>query len=243
MRRIPAPVGVSAFAVGLILAITGCSSGGSRSTQAEQDMYTAASKPVTATTSLPAGELWFGGQAQGLRVAVPGRWVPVVPAAAPALRSVLHAVGLGRLKPSVLDAVVPGWGSPGSLTLADPGPGDRPGSPPRDSGAQALMSLSCVATHLPVGTSALTGLNTLAEQEFTAINSSNAQLGQTTVDGHPAVLVYNQMSVGTANVTALQYAIAASAGRTCYVTLATEKQVPYMPVFAQLRPAIRVLGS
>ena len=63
------------------------------------------------------------------------------------------------------------------------------------------------------------------------------------MDGHPAVLVYNQMSVGTANVTALQYAIAAPGGRTCYVTLATQKQVPYMPVFARLRPSIRVLGT
>ncbi len=63
------------------------------------------------------------------------------------------------------------------------------------------------------------------------------------MDGHPAVLVYNQMSVGTANVTALQYAIAAPAGRTCYVTLATQQQVPYMPVFSRLRPAIQVLGT
>jgi hypothetical protein len=162
-------------------------------------------------------------------MAVPEHWVPV-PTAAAALRRVLHGVGLGQLKPSVLDAVVPGWGSPGSQTLTD-------------DGAQALISFSCAVSHLPAGTNALTGLNTLAEQEFTAINSSNAQLGQTTVDGHTAVLVYNQMSVGTANVTALQYAIAAPAGRTCYVTLATEKQVPYMPVFSRLRPGIRVLGT
>jgi hypothetical protein len=228
MRRVPVPVGVSAFAVGLLLAITGCSSGGSRSTQAEQDMYAAVSKPVAATTSLPAGQVWVGGPADGLRIAVPDRWVPV-PRAAAALRSVLHGVGLGQLKPSVLDAVVPGWDSPGSVTLTD--------------GAQALISFSCATAHLPAGTNALTGLNTLAEQEFTAINSSNAQLGQTTVDGRTALLVYNQMSVGTANVTALQYAIAAPAGRTCYVTLATQKQVPYMPVFSRLRPAIQVLGA
>jgi len=107
----------------------------------------------------------------------------------------LHAVGLGRLKPSVLNAVMPGWGRPGSVTLADPG------SPGGNSGYQAVMSLSCAAAGLPAGTNALTGLNTLAEQEFTAINSSNAQLGQTTVDGRTAVLVYNQMSVGTATVT------------------------------------------
>ena len=105
------------------------------------------------------------------------------------------------------------------------------------------MSLSCAPGHLPAGTNALTGLNTLAEQEFTAVNSSNAQLGQTTVDGRTAVLVYNQMSVGTANVTALQYAIAAPGGRTCYVTLATQKQVPFMRAFSRLRPAIQVLGS
>ena len=229
MRRRPVLLPVSAFAAGLVLAITGCSAGGSRSTQAEQAMYAAASQPVATSAPLAAGEQWFGGPAQGLRMAVPERWVPV-PTAAAALRRVLHGVGLGQLKPSVLDAVVPGWGSPGSQTLAD-------------NGAQALISFSCTMSHLPAGTSALTGLNTLAEQEFTAINSSNAQLGQTSVDGHTAVLVYNQMSVGTANVTALQYAIAAPGGRTCYVTLATEKQVPYMPVFSRLRPGIRVLGA
>ena len=222
---------------GLVLAVTGCSAGGSRSNQAEQAMYASASRPLSAASSLPAGDIWAGGQAQGLRVALAGRrWVPV-PAAAAARRRVLHDVGLGDLKPSVLDAVVPGWGSPDSVTLADPG---RAGS---SSAAQAIMSLSCASAGLPAGTNALTGLNTLAEQEFTAINSSNAQLGQTTVDGRPAVLVYNQMSVGTANVTALQYAIAAPGRRTCYVTLATEKEVPYMPLFSRLRPAIQVLGA
>ena len=234
MRRIPALLPVSALAAGLVLAITGCASGGSRSTQAEQAMYASVSKPLAPTSALSAGQKWAGGPAQGLRIAVPERWVTVPAAARP---GALHAVGLGRLKPSVLNAVMPGWGRPGSVTLADPG------SPGGNSGDQAVMSLSCAAAGLPAGTNALTGLNTLAEQEFTAINSSNAQLGQTTVDGHTAVLVYNQMSVGTASVTALQYAIAAPAGRTCYVTLATEKQVPYEPVFSRLRPGIQVLGA
>ena len=95
MRRIPALLPVSAFAVALVLAVTGCSSGGSRSTQAEQAMYAAASKQVAASPSRPAGELWFGGPAQGLRIALPNdSWVPVG-TAAPALRSVLHGVGLG----------------------------------------------------------------------------------------------------------------------------------------------------
>ena len=236
MRRIPALLPVSAFAAGLVLAITGCSgSGGSRSTQAEQAMYAAASKPVATSASLPAGQKWARRPGPGPADGGPAAMGPGAPAAA-ARRSALHGVGLGQLKPSVLDAVVPGWGRPGSVTLADPARG-------RNSGDQAVMSLSCAAAHLPAGTNALTGLNTLAEQEFTAINSSNAQLGQTTVDGHPAVLVYNQMSVGTANVTALQYAIAAPGGRTCYVTLATQKQVPYMPVFSRLRPSIQVLGA
>ena len=234
MRRIPALLPVSAFAAALILAATGCSSGGSRSTQAEQAMYGAVSKPVAASTSLPAGQKWAGGPAEGLRMAVPQGWVTVAPADRP---GALHAIGLGRLRPAVLQSVLPGWGSPGSVTLADPSPAG--GSP----GDQAVMSFSCAPAHLPAGTNALTGLNTLAEQEFTAVNSSNAQLGQTSVDGRTAVLVYNQMSVGTANVTALQYAIAAPGGRTCYVTLATQKQVPFMPVFSRLRPAIQVLGA
>jgi hypothetical protein len=166
-------------------------------------------------------------------MAVPDHWAAVPAAARPAA---LHAVGLGRLRPSELNAVMPGWDRPDSVTLADPG---SPGGP----GDRAIMALNCAAAGLPAGTNALTGLNTLAEQEFTAVNSSNAQLGQTTVDGHTAVLVYNQMSVGTASVTALQYAIAAPAGRTCYVTLATETQVPYEPVFSQFRPGIQLLGT
>jgi hypothetical protein len=216
MRRGPVLLPVSAFAACLVLAITGCATGGSRSTQAEQAMYAAVSKPAATAAALPAGQKWAGGPAQGVRLAIPGHWITVPQAGRPAA---LHAVGLGRLKPSVLNAVVPGWDSPSAVTLADPG----------SSGDQAVMSLSCAAAHLPPGTNALTGLNTL--------------LGQTSVDGHPAVLVYNQMSVGTANVTALQYAIAAPAGRTCYVTLATEKQVPFEPVFSRLRPGIQVLGA
>ncbi len=231
MRRIPALLPVAAIAAGL--AVAGCSTGGSRSTNAEQAMYAAVSKPQSAPASLPAGQKWVGGPAQGLRMAVPERWVTVPLAAR---RRALHAVGLGQLSRSVLDTVVPGWGSPGSVTLADPGPGGG-------SGYQAIMSLSCQVTHLPAGTNALTGLNTLAEQEFSAINSSNAQLGQTTVDGRTAILADNEMSVGTATVTALQYAIAAPADRTCYVTLATEKEVPYEPVFSRLRPGIQVLGA
>jgi hypothetical protein len=229
----PALLPVAACTAAFALAVTGCSGGGSRSTQAEQAMYAAVSEPLAAAPSLPAGQKWAGGTAQGLRMAVPDHWVTVPAAARP---GALHAVGLGRLRPSVLNAVVPGWASPGSVTLADRGSSGG-------SGYQAVMALSCAAAGLPAGTNALAGLNTLAEQEFTAINSSNAQLGQTTVDGRTAVLVYNQMTVGTASVTALQYAIAAPAGRTCYVTLATEKQVPYEPVFSRLRPGIQLLGA
>ena len=65
MRRIPALLPVSAFAVALVLAVTGCSSGGSRSTQAEQAMYAAASKPVATSTSLPAGTCGSGAGRRG----------------------------------------------------------------------------------------------------------------------------------------------------------------------------------
>jgi len=167
-------------------------------------------------------------------MAVPDHWITVPMGARP---GALHAVGLARLTPSVLNEIVPGWASPGSVTLADPG------SSGGSSSYEAIMSLSCAAARLPAGTNPLTGLNTLAEQEFTAINSSNAQLGQTTVDGRTAVLVYNQMSVGTASVTALQYAIAAPGGRICYVTLATQTPVPFMRIFSGLRPDIQILGA
>ena len=60
------------------------------------------------------------------------------------------------------------------------------------------------------------------------------------MDGRTAVLVYDQASVGTKTVTGLQYAIAAPRGRACYVTLVTEKPVPYEPFFGHLRPTIHV---
>jgi hypothetical protein len=74
-------------------------------------------------------------------MAIPRGWVTVAPAARP---GALHAVGLGRLKPAVLHSVLPGWGSSGSVTLADPA------SAGGSSGDQAIMSLTCAAApHLP----------------------------------------------------------------------------------------------
>src|SRR5580693_720295 len=95
MRRIPALLPVPAFAAALILAVTGCSSGGNRSTQAEQAMYAAVSKPAGVTASLPANGKWVGGPADGLRVAVPKKWVTLAPAGRP---GALDDVGLSGLK-------------------------------------------------------------------------------------------------------------------------------------------------
>jgi hypothetical protein len=227
----------SAFAGALILAAAGCSSGASSSSQAEQAMYSAASHPLQVTgpvagSSLRAGQRWAGSTADGLRMAVPGRWVTLQGAAA--LHRALHQVGLGQASAAQLAALVPGRGSAPSVDLADPGPASG-------SGAQAVISLNCAPDHFPPGTHPAAGLTTLAESEFTALNASNAQIGPTSVDGRTAVLVYDQASVGTKTVTGLQYAIAAPGGRACYVSLVTEKPVPYEPVFSQLRPTIHVM--
>jgi hypothetical protein len=236
MRRMPGLIALAAFAGALALAAAGCSSGPSSSSQAEQAMYSAASHPIQVTgsvsgKSLPAGQRWAGSTAGGLRMAVPERWVTIHGAAA--LHRALHEVGLGQASPAQLAALVPGRGSAPSVDLADPG--TAPGS-----GVQAVISLDCIPDHFPPGTNPATGLTTLAESEFTALNASNAQIGPTSVDGRTAVLVYDQASVGTKTVTGLQYAIAAPGGRACYVTLVTEKPVPYEPVFGQLRPTIHV---
>jgi hypothetical protein len=237
MRRAPALMALSAFAAALALATAGCSSGPSSSSQAEQAMYSAASHPIhvarsVAGSSLRAGQRWAGSTASGLRMAVPVRWVTIQSPAA--LHRALRQVGLGQASAAQLAALVPGRGSGSSVDLADPGPVSG-------SGAQAVISLNCSPDHFPPGTHPAAGLTTLAESEFTALNASNAQIGPTSVDGRPAVLVYDQASVGTKTVTGLQYAIAAPGGRACYVTLVTEKPVPYEPAFGALRPAIRVM--
>lgn len=236
MRRRLALIALPALAGALAAAMAGCSSRPSSSSQAEQAMYAAASQPVQVTGSRPGGSLragqrWAGSAAAGLRMAVPARWVTIRGAAAQ--RRALHQVGLGQASAAQLAALVPGRGGGSSVDLADPGPGGGPGT-------QALVSLNCSPDHFPAGTNPAAGLTTLAESEFTALNATSAQIGPTSVDGRTAVLVYDQASVGTKTVTGLQYAIAAPGGRACYVTLVTEKPVPYEPAFGALRRAIHV---
>lgn len=212
-------------------AVAGCSSHTSSSAQAEQSMYAAVSKPVmTAAGSAPAGDKMVGTAADGLRLAVPDGWVIVHGAA---FRRALHDLGLTRATAKQLQAVVPGRGGPGSVDIAAPGSG----------GVAALTSLYCAPANFPAGTSPATGLTSLSEQEFTAADAGNTQLGQTTVDGRTALLSYDQASIGGRSLTVLQYAIAAPAGRACYTTLVTNQGSSYEPVFSQLRPGIQVLPT
>lgn len=229
MRRVPSVFLLPAIVAAAAMA--GCSSGPSSSTAAEQAMYAAVSKPVmTAASSAPAGHKLVGTAADGLRLAIPDGWVTVHGAA---FRRALHDLGLTRASAAQLQAVVPGRGGPGSVDVAAPGTG----------GVAALTSLYCTPAHFPPGTSPATGLTSLSEQEFTAANAGNTQLGQTTVDGRTALLSYDQASVAGRSLTVLQYAIAAPAGRACYTTLVTEQGPSYEPAFSQLRPGIQVLPT
>lgn len=229
MRRVPSVFLLPAIVAAAAMA--GCSSGPSSSTAAEQAMYAAVSKPVmTAASSAPAGHKLVGTAADGLRLAIPDGWVTVHGAA---FRRALHDLGLTRASAAQLQAVVPGRGGPGSVDVAAPGTG----------GVAALTSLYCTPAHFPPGTSPATGLTSLSEQEFTAANAGNTQLGQTTVDGRTALLSYDQASVAGRSLTVLQYAIAAPAGRACYTTLVTEQGPSFEPVFSQLRPGIQVLPT
>jgi hypothetical protein len=232
MRRVPRVLLLPVIAAAAAVTMAGCSSGsGNSATEAEQSMYAAVSKPVTtAVSSPPAGHKMVGTPADGLRLAVPDSWVTVHGAA---FRRALHDLGLSRAGAQALQAAVPGRGGPGSLDVAAPGTG----------GVAALTSLYCAPAGFPAGTSPATGLTTLSEQEFTAANAGNTQLGQTTVDGRTALLSYDQASIGGRSLTVLQYAIAAPAGRACYTTLVTEQGSSYEPAFSRLRPGIQVLPT
>ncbi|HTT51724.1 MAG TPA: hypothetical protein VMH35_10025 [Streptosporangiaceae bacterium] len=232
MRRVPGGLLLPAIAV-LALTAAGCSSGASSSTQAEQAMYAGASSPVqSAAKSAAAGDKLVGTAADGLRVAVPDRWVTVTGAS---FHRALHDLGLARASAAQLAALVPGRGAAGSVDVAAPAAGGP--------GFGALTSLYCAPAHFPAGTSPATGLTALSEQEFTAADAGNTQLGQTTVDGRTALLSYDQASVGSRSPAVLQYAIAGPAGRACYVTLVTGQGPSYEPAFSQLRPGIQVLPA
>ena len=232
MRRLPGVFLLPAIAAAAV-AMAGCSSSSSSSssTAAEQAMYAAVSRPVmTAASTAPAGHKMVGSAADGLRMAIPDGWRTVHGAA---FRHALHDLGLSRAAAKQLQAVVPGRGGPDSVDVAAPGRG----------GVAALTSLYCAPADFPAGTSPATGLTTLSEQEFTAADAGNTQLGQTTVDGRTALLSYDQASIGGRSLTVLQYAIAAPAGRACYATLVTEQGSSYEPTFSQLRPGIQVLPT
>ena len=231
MRRVPGGFLLPVIAAAAAVTLAGCSSGsGTSATEAEQAMYAAVSKPVmTAVSSPPAGHKMVGTAADGLRLAVPDGWVPVHGAG---FRRAVHDLGLSRAAARQLQAVVPGRGGPDSLDVAAPGTG----------GVAALTSLYCAPAGFPAGTSPATGLTTLSEQEFTAADAGNTQLGQTTVDGRTALLSYDQASIDGRSLTVLQYAIAAPAGRACYTTLVTGQGSSYEPAFSQLRPGIQVLN-
>ncbi len=232
MRWVPGGLLLPAIAV-LALAAAGCSSGSTSSTEAEQAMYAAVSSPVmTAARSAPAGNKMVGTAADGLRLAVPDRWVTVHGAS---FHRALHDLGLGRASAAQLAALVPGRGAAGSVDVAAPAADG--------SGFGAVTSLFCAPAHFPPGTSPATGLTTLSEQEFTAADAGNTQLGQTTVDGRTALLSYDQASVGSRSLTVLQYAIDAPGGRACYATLVTEQAPSYEPVFGHLRPGLQVLPA
>jgi hypothetical protein len=243
MRRWPgrtvrpqaAALGLAALGLAaLALAAAGCSSGSASSSQAEQAMYSAASRPAhPAGYSLRPGQRWAGPGPAGLRMAVPQRWVSL---RSPATRRrARHEAGLGQATPAQLAALLPGWGTSRAVDLADPGPSGRAGT-----GAQAVISLGCAPDHFPPGTDPVTGLTARAESAFSALSASNDQVAQTSVDGRPALLIYEQAAVGSKTVTALQYLIAAPAGRACAVTLVTEKAASYEPLFGQLRPGIQI---
>ena len=148
-------------------------------------------------------------------------------------RRALHDLGLSRAAAPAVAGRRAGPGRPGLARRRRPGHRRR---------RAALTSLYCAPAGFPAGTSPATGLTTLSEQEFTAANAGNTQLGQTTVDGRTALLSYDQASVDGRSLTVLQYAIAAPAGRACYTTLVTEQGSSYEPAFSQLRPGIQVLN-
>jgi hypothetical protein len=233
MRRIPALIPVAAIALGLAAAAGGCANAPSKSAQATAAMWAAAASAAPQAPVLPAGAAWVGSRAEGVQVALPDSWVSVSITGMP--RSVaISKLGLAGASSSALPQLAPSLAHPAAVDVADPGSGTG-----QASQFQANVSAYCTESHFPPGTNPVTGLTTAAELELSAVNANNAQITQTRIDGKPALLIDYDLSVGQSTLTGLQYAIAPSAGRACYVTMTTRKPVIYEPVFSRLRTAIR----
>jgi hypothetical protein len=241
------------------LVIAGCGSSQSASTQAEAAMWATVAKPAPRAVSVPAGDDWIG--AGGLQIAVPRTWMPV---RLTTLSSAISAFGLQGASPAADRALLAGLrdpsfvdaGAPDTATGTSRAPGtsaeDTPAGPGQSSSGtsqggslgtshyQANVGGYCTAAHFPPETNPETGLTSLAEGELTHIDADSSQITATTVDRKPALLIYYELSAGSSSITGLQYAIAASATRTCYVTLLTRQPVAYEPLFARMRTAIRV---
>jgi len=236
MRRLPALLAGAAFTFSLVLAVTGCANTPSQAAQATAAMWAAAATPAPEAARLPAGDRWVGGTAAGLQVAVPDRWATVSVDGLGAAAGI-SKLGLTGASSSALRQLAPGLRHPSALDAADLG---QPGKSSQSGQFQANVSAYCTASNFPPGTNPVTGLTTVAELELAAVNANNAQITHTRVDGKPALLIDYDLSVGGGTVTGLQYAIAASAGRACYVTMTTRKPVAYEPLFSRLRTGIRL---
>lgn len=233
MRRIPALVPAIAIAVGLTAAAAGCATAPSKSAQATAAMWAAAAAPAPRAPVLPAGAGWRGSRADGVQVAVPDRWVSVSLSGMPR-SAAISKLGLTGASSQALRQLAPSLDRPAAVDVADPGPGAS-----QPAQFQANVSAYCAESHFPPGTNPVTGLTTVAELELSAVNANNAQITQTRIDGQPALLIDYDLSAGPSTLTGLQYAIAPSSGRACYVTMTTRKPVIYEPAFARLRTGIR----
>lgn len=223
-------------AVGLILALTGCSSGDSDSVDAGQ-----ASPPVSGTPSEsasdgsdPANEQdelhdgVLGGSAQGVQMELPAGWVELDPDSDD-LEAGLSALGIEGEASDIMRAGIE------QLTALDAAFAVHARSvftSPNHYGT--TVNAYCV----PEGGLSTDDLRTGIEIGITALGAEDMQFADTTVDGHPAVKTTYLLPTPQLTVQGVQWAFGTNS-QTCFVTFFTDRADEFEDSFEEMAETIR----
>lgn len=232
MKRALASVTGWMTVMGLTLVVAGCGSHGSPATSAGTHSA-AASSPAASPMTVPAGYQALGGQVQGVRLAVPGRWV-VLDLSHVSFPQAVKRLGLKGISQETLYRSFAALKKLKGAYAADAVSVLR-------SRHRFMTNLNayCAANRLLAFTSPHNALKGGIEIELKELHAVNAHVSYMNIDGRAgARLTYNLRSSTFGMVAETQFQFVRSQNRMCYVTMSTDMPSSYTPVFNKIGSTI-----
>lgn len=234
MKRALASVTGWATIFGLTLAVAGCGGHGSPGTSASTHSATASSSSPTAPPmTVPAGYQALGGHAQGVRLAVPQRWV-VIELSHVSFAEAVKRLGLKGVNQETLNRSFAVLKKLKAVYAADPVSVTR-------SQHRFMTNLNayCAPDRLLSVTSPHNALKAGIEIELKDLHAVNTHVSYITIDGRAGARVSYELSTSTSGtIPGLQFQFVRSQTRMCFVTMTTDMRGSYFPAFEKISRTI-----